>query len=423
LEVEKFHGIIEEVTSLSIAHLLDFDMLSCIIKFLNKFPQKTPRLQPDILDVSPLLTSVEINTYDDTWDALQGLERVLSPPLFLGREVNSLHWTMGAIYGNDMARHVIGLLARFRYVNEVTFGIQEWFDVDFALAFADDTSTPATSDSETSSSGSDTQSTLVDTEKARSQSQELSAKTTEEPVLMPLPKILHWKTAKLDLPLMGASTLLSFGCWPRMRHLTLNLAVPNAWPGKTKLEIALALVHTLSCVSFLFPSLETLRLSISTVLCDSTSFISQATHHNRVSFKEGTFATPIDPSLYSVAVVSLGSKALVPPLAFLTNLEVRAIPKALLLTFASQWMCRAKERNLQLSLRSGGWVVEGEEDEYDEWANFSVELAQRTEIARENDMEMNWDRGCNHRNLMTGKTKEELAEVTREVRIKVTIKG
>ncbi len=421
MEVEKFHRIIEGVTKLSIAHQLDFESLSCIVKFLNKFPQKTPRLWPSILDVSPLLTSAEVCTYDDTWDALHGLERILSPPLFLGREVRILHWTMGAIYGNDMARHVIGLLARFRRVNEVTFGIQEWFGFDFALA--DDASTPAASDSETeaSSSDPDTQETLIDIEKPKSY--ELSGTTAEEPAFVPLPKIFHWSTAKLDLPLMAASTLLSCGRWPRMRYLTLNLAVPNVWPGKTALEIAQVLAHILSRVSFLFPSLETLRLSITTVFYDPISFISQGGDPDQAPFKEGSFVTSVDPTLYPRVIVSLGPKALVPPLAFLTSLEVRAIPKPLLLTFASQWICRAKERNIQVSLRSGGWVVEGEEDEYDEWATFSGNLAQRAGIARENDMEMNWDSGYDCHELMTGKTKEELSEVVREVRIKVTIKG
>jgi len=415
--VKNFHDILEKVTTLSITHQIDFDSLSSIIRFLNKFPQKTPRLQPGTLDVSPLLTGIEAETYDDTWDALHELGRLLSPPLYLGRKVRLLRWAMGAIYGNDMARHVIGLLARFRCVNEVTFGFQEWFGDDFVLA--DDNSTTADSDSETSSYRSDTQAGLADTMRAKSRG--VSGKPEEEPLLMPLPKIFHWKTARLDFPLMGASTLLSIGCWPRTRHLTLNLAVPSAWPGKTKLEIAQALAHTLSCVSFLFPSLETLRLSTSNILCDPISSFSQAAHGGEVSSK-GTFATPIDPALYPVSIVSLGSKALVPPLAFLTNLEVRAIPKSLLLTFASQWTCRAKERNVQLSLRSGGWVVEGDEDEDDEWTNFSVEFAQRAEIARENDMETNWDRSCYRRRLMTGKTKEELAVVAREVCIKVTVK-
>ena len=123
-----------------------------------------------------------------------------------------------------------------------------------------------------------------------------------------------------------------------------------------------------------------------------------------------------------MALTSFGSKALVPPLASLTNLEARAIPKPLLLTFASQWTCRAKEHNTQVYLRPDGWVHEGEEGEYDEWASFSVDLAQRTEIARENDMEMNWDRSFYRRGLMTGKTDEELAQVAHEVHIKVTIK-
>jgi hypothetical protein len=418
LEVEKFHRIIEEVAALSISHPLDFDSLSCIIRFLNKFPQKTPRLQPSILDVSPLLTSAVIDTSDKTWDALQGLGYFLSPPLFLGRDVRVLHWTMGAIYGNDMARHVIGLLARFRYADRVTFGIQEWFDMDDM--FADDTSTSAVSDDETSSSGLDTQSTLIDTEGA--ESCKLSGKTADQPKVMPLPKILLWNTAKMDFPLMGASILLSFGCWPRMRSLTLNLAVPNAWPGKTELEIAQVLAGTLAHVSFLFPSLETLRLSTSTVPCDSISFISQATHRDHASF-EGTAATPRDPAIYHKAIFSLGSRALVPPLAFLTTLEARAIPQPLLLTFASQWTCRAQERDIQLSLRSSGWIVEGEEDEYHRWANFSVDLAQRVRIAQANDMEMVWDKGCYRRRLMTGKTKEQLAEIVRRVCIKVTIKG
>ena len=417
--MEKFHRIIEEVNKLSITHQLDFDSLSYIIRFLNKFPQKTPRLRPSILDVSPLLTSAEVDTYDDTWDALHGLERILSPPLFLGRDVRVLYWTMGAIYGNDMARHVIGLLARFRRANEVTFGVQEWFGGDFGLA--DDTSTSSDSESETSSSSPDTQATLVETETTKPYMR--SGKIAEEPAFVPLPKIFHWSTAKLDLPLMAASTLLSFGRWPRMRHLTLNLAVPNVWPGKTALEIAQVLVHTLSRVSFLFPSLQTLRLSITTVFYDPIYFISQGGDPDQVPFKEGGFAISVDPTLYSVVIDSLGSKALVPPLAFLTCLEVRAIPKPLLLAFASHWTCRAKERNIQVTLRSGGWVVEGEEDEYEEWATFADDLAQRAGIARENDMEMNWEGGLDCHELLTGKTKEELSEVVREVRIKVTIKG
>ena len=193
-----------------------------------------------------------------------------------------------------------------------------------------------------------------------------------------------------------------------MRRLTLNLAVPNAWPGKTELDIALALVYSLSRVSFLFPSLESLRVSTSTVLCDSTAFIPRTP----------TTTTPLDHNLYSMALTSFGSKALVPPLASLTNLEARAIPKLLLLTFASQWTCRVKERNTQVYLRPNGWVHEGEEGEYDEWASFSIDLAQRAEVARENDTEMNWDRGFYRRGLMTGKTDEELAQV----HIKVTIK-
>lgn len=414
--MEKFHRTLEEVTALAITHQFDFDSLSCIIRFLNKFPQKSPRLQPSILDVSQLLTGADVGTFDDTWDALQGLEHVLSPPLFLGRDVRVLRWTMGAIYGNDMARYVISLLARFRSANGVTFGVQEWFGVDFL--FADDTSTSGSSDSETSSSGPDTQETLIDHEKAKSYT--LSGKTAEEPAFVPLPKIFHWDTAKLDLPLMGASTILSFGCWPRMRHLTLNLAVPNAWPGKTALEIAQVLAHTLSRVSFLFPSLEALRLSTTTVPSDLTYSISQAVQAGQVPFN---LATPMDPTLYPRAIASLGPKALVHPLPFLTSLDVRAIPRPLLLTFASQWTCRAEERNIQVTLRSGGWVVEGEEDEYDQWATFSNDLAQRAGFARENDMEINWVRGYDCREEMTGKTKQELAEGVREVRIKVTIKG
>ena len=417
--MEKFHGSIEEVTALSITHPLDFDSLSHIIRFLDKFPQKTLRLHPGILDVSPLLTSVEVYTYDDTWDALQELERLLRPPLFLGRRVEVLRWTMGAIYGDDMARHVVGLLSRFRRVKDVRFGVQEWFDVDFAI----EGDTPGDSDGETSSSTSGTEDTLVDMEKTKSR--EPPNKTAEVPVFVPLPKILHWNTAKFDFPLMGASTILSSGCWPRMRRLTLNLAVPNTWPGKSELEIALTLAHTLSRISFLFPSLETLRLSTSTVTYGPISCTSKAPHDGQpsVSSTEGTFATPTGPALYSAALRSFGSKALVPPLAFLTTLEVRGIPKPLLLTFSSQWTCRAKERAVQLSLRSSGWVVEGEEDEYAEWADFSSELEQRAGIAQENDMETNWDRGCYLRELMTGKTGEALAQVARAVLLKVTIKG
>jgi hypothetical protein len=419
LEVERFHGIIEEVLALSITHPLDFDSLSYIIKFLNKFPQKAPRLQPGILDVSPLLTSVGIDTYDDTWDALQELERLLTPPLFLGRRVKSLRWTMGAVYGDGMARYVIGLLARFRCAKGVTFGVQEWFDVEFLL----EADTSVGWGSETGSSNFDTEETLFDMKKAKSP--ELTYKTTEEPAFIPLPKIFHWETTKLDFPLMGASTILSFGCWPHMRHLTLNLAVPSAWPGRTELEIAITLACTISRISFLFPSLQTLRLSTSMVPCDPISFTTQAPSYYQtlVPFKGGAPTTPMDNALYSAALLSLGSKALVPPLVFLTNLEVRAIPQPLLLTFASQWTCRAMGRNVQLSLRSGGWVVEGEEDEYDEWTDFSNELAKRAGIARENDTEMNWDRNCYDRRLMTGKTREELAQVPREVRIKVNVKG
>lgn len=416
--MEKFHRTIEEVTALAITEQYDFDSLSSIIKFLNKFPQKSPRLQPSILDVSQLLTNADVGTCEDTWDALRGLERVLSPPLFLGRDVRVLHWTMGAIYGNNMARHVIRLLARFRYVNGVIFGVQEWFDSEFMLA--DDTSTSAFSDSETSSSGPDTQETLIDSEKAESYT--LSGKTAEAPAFVPLPKIFHWDTAKLDLPLMGASTILSFGRWPRMRRLTLNLAVPSASPGNPALEIAQVLAHILSRVSFLFPSLEALRLSTTTVPFDSISSIYRAVHLDEVPFKEESVATPMDPTLYPRAIASLGPEALVHPLPFLTSLEARAIPKPLLLAFASQWTCRAKERNIQLSLRSGGWVVEGEDDEYDQWATFSDEFAQRAEFAQENDRETNWDRRYVWRELLMGKTKEELAEVVPLVRIKVTIK-
>ena len=399
----------EEVTELAITHPLDFDSLSCIIKFLNKFPQKTPRLQPETLDVSPLLTNIEVYTYDDTWDALQELGCLLGPPLFVGRDVGFLRWTMGAIYGDDMARHVVDLLARFRCVKEVTFGVQEWFDGDFVI----DSDTPVDSDSETASSGSDTEDTLVDMKKAKSR--EPPNKTAEEPVVVPLPKILHWNTAKLDFPLIGASTILSSACWPRMRRLTLNLAVPNAWPGKSDLEITLALAHTLSRISILFPSLETLRLSASKVLYGP---ISCTPHQSQLSVSS---TTPMDSARCSVTLASFGSKALVPPLAFLTILEVRAIPKPILLTFASQWTCRAKKRNVQLSLRPSGWVVEGEEDEHAEWADFSVELERRAGIAQENDMETNWDRRCYLPELMTGKTCEELAQAAREVRLKVTI--
>ena len=401
----------EEVIELELIHQFDFDSLSFIIKFLNKFPQKSPRLQPSILDVSRLLTNEDVGTCGKTWNALQGLELVLLPPFFLGRDVRVLHWTMGALYGSDMARYVIGLFARFRRAKGVTFGVQEWFGDDFVLD--DDTSASEFSDSETSSNG---QETLIDSEKAE------SFKTAEEPVLVPLPKILQWDIAKLDLPLMGASTILSFGCWPRMRHLTLNLAVPNAWPGKTALEIAQVLAHTLSRISFLFPSLEALRLSITTVPSDLMLAISQAVHSGQEPFEEGTLATAMDPTLYPTAIASLGPKALVRPLPFLASLDVRAIPKPLLLTFASQWTCHAKGRTIQVSFRSGGWIVEGEEEEYEQWATFSDELSQRAEFSRENDMEMKWDRGYDCRKEMTGKTKEELARVVPEVRIKVTIK-
>lgn len=408
--------MIAGVVALSMAELHDFDILACIIMFLNRFPQKTPRLQPSILDVSPLLTSAELFTSELTWEGLYELERVLEPPLFLGREVIVMKWNMGAIYKNDMARYVIGLLARFRFATQVTFGVQEWFDTD----------------PETSSSDSDTQGTLVATEEA--QSCDLSGKPTEEPEIMPLPKILLWSSAKMDFPLTGASTLLSFGCWPHMRRLTLNLAVPNASAEETKLKIAQDLAHTLSRVSFLFPSLETLRLSTSTMPCDAIPGTSKAARRARISLKKGNAATPIAPAapiapatpiapaVYRAAIISLGSKALVPPLAFLTKLEARAIPKAFLLTLASQWTCRAEEHNIQLSLRSGGWVVEGEEDEYSKWANFSGDFARRAEIARENDMEMTWDRSYYSSRLMTGKTEEELAKVAQAVRIKVTVK-
>ena len=428
--------MIEGVIALSIAELHDFDVLACIIMSLNSFPQKTLCLQPSILDLSPLFTSVFLSTSKRTWEGLHALERVLSAPLFLGREVSVLNCNMGAIYKKKMARYVIRLLARFRFVDQVTFGVLEWFDTDTEPAGSSTSqgdSTPQGSstspgsrtssdtDSETSSTstGPDTQETLVDTEEA--QSCDLSGEATEEPEIMPLPKILLWSSAKMDFPLTGASTLLSLGCWPRMRRLTLNVAVPNASPDETELDIAQVLAHTLSRVSFLFPSLETLRLSTTIMPCE-------AARRNRVSSKEGNTATPIDPgtpitpAAYRAAIISLGSKALVPPLAFLTKLEVRAIPKAFLLTFASQWTCRAKEHNIQLSLRSGGWVVEGEEDEYGEWANFSDEFARRAEIARENDMEMTWDKNCYGSRLMTGKTEEKLAEVAQAVRIKVTVK-
>ena len=419
LEVEKFHRNIEEVTAFSITHLNDFDSLSYIVRFLDKFPQKTPRLRPGTLDVSPLLTNMEVYTYEDTWDALQELGRLLRPPLFLGRDVEFLRWTMGAIYGDDMARHVISLLSRFICVKEVTFGIQEWFDANFVI----EGDTPVNSDSETTSTGSDTEYTLVDTEKAKSHGP--SNNTAGVPVFLPLPKILHWKIAKLDFPLMGATTILSSGCWPRMCRLTLNLAVPSTWPGKSELEVALALVHTFSRISILFPLLETLRLSTSTVQYGPISCTSKSPYHGQLSGSSTgrTLATPIGPTLYSEALASFGSKALVPPLTFLTNLEVRAIPKPLLLTFASQWTCRAKGRVVQLSLRPNGWIVEGDEDEYSEWADFPVELEQRAGVARENDMETNWDRKSYLREMMTGKTKQEFAQGAQEVRLKVTIKG
>ena len=126
MEVENFHTILEDVITLSIACPRDLDSISYIIKFLNKFPHKTPCLQPGILDVSPLLTSIGVDTYDDTSLALQGLERLLGPPFVLGREVTFLHWNMAALYGDDMARHVIGLLARFRCVKKVIFGVEDW---------------------------------------------------------------------------------------------------------------------------------------------------------------------------------------------------------------------------------------------------------------------------------------------------------
>ena len=402
----------EEVIELAITHRRDFNLLSYIIKFLNKFPQKSPRLQPSILDVSRLLTNAKVVTSGDTWDALQRLERVLLPPLFLGRDVRVLHWTMGAIYGTQMARYVIGLFARFRRAEGATFGVQEWFDDDFVLE--DDTSDSEFSDSETSSN---TQETLVDSEKAE------SFKTAEEPAFVPLPKILLWDTAKLDLPLMGASTILSFGCWPRMRHLTLNLAVPTAWPGKTALEIAQVLALTLFRISFLFPSLEALRLSTTTVPSDSMLAISQAVLSGQEPFEEETLVSPMDPTLYPKAIASLGPKALVQPLPFLARLDVRAIPMPLLLTFAPQWTCRTKERNIKVSFRSGGWIVPGEEEEYNQLATFSDEFSERAEFARENDMETNWVRGYDCRKEMTGKTKEELARVVPKVRINVTIKG
>ena len=117
------------------------------------------------------------------------------------------------------------------------------------------------------------------------------------------------------------------------------------------------------------------------VPCDSTAFIPQAL----------TTAMPLDHDSCSVALTLFGLKALVPPLASLTNLEAHAIPEPLLLTFTSQWTCCAKGHCIKLSLRSGGWVIEGEEGEYNKWASFSVELWRWAEVARSNDMEMNWD--------------------------------
>jgi len=125
-----------------------------------------------------------------------------------------------------MERQFICLLARFRCVREVIFGVEDLIDVDFPL----ENGTLVGSDCKVTLRSYDRQGSFVYTERAASL--EVLSKTADEP-FVPFPKVFHWNTAKLNFPLMGASTILSFGCWPRMRRLTLNLA----WPGKTELGV------------------------------------------------------------------------------------------------------------------------------------------------------------------------------------------
>jgi hypothetical protein len=299
---------------------------------------------------------------------------------------------MGALYGNDMTRYAIDLLARFRRAKNVRFGILDWFEGDLEI------------ESVESDADSDYEEALIDTEKPNSSNQ--PNRPAEEPMA---PEVFNWDAGTLDLPLMGASTIFSCGYWPRMRQLTLTLAVPNMWPGTSKLEIVTALAHTLSRISVLFPLLVTLRISTSTALCDPAPHPPSAT-------KEGT---PMGPTLYPAALTSLGPKALVPPLAFLRTLEVRNVPKVVLLKFASQWTCLAKEHDVRVKFRPVGRVAEGGDGQ---WADFSVELARWVEIYRENYTEVDWERSCYCHRSMTGKTREGLVQVVQLVHIKVTVK-